>query len=139
MELMNEIFLDSAFFKALIDLKDDFHSQAEKIWGELKISKVNLVTTNFILDETFTLIRIKCGYKPVFEFRDRLVAGFKRMKVYRITLVDEANAWKWFAEEWKKLSFTDCTSFAVMERLGLKQVATFDEHFAKAGFEVLAG
>lgn len=36
----------------------------------------------------------------------------------------------------KELSFTDCTSFAIMEKLKLHKAFTFDEHFKKVGFEV---
>ncbi len=34
-----------------------------------------------------------------------------------------------------KVSFTDCVSFALMRRAGLRQAYTFD-HFRRAGFEV---
>ncbi|MFA7234316.1 MAG: hypothetical protein WC076_09405 [Terrimicrobiaceae bacterium] len=36
-------------------------------------------------------------------------------------------------------SFTDCTSFAVMRRLGLVEAATSDSHFQAAGFRPLPG
>ena len=49
---------------------------------------------------------------------------------------DDAGAWEWFEMDWSKLSFTDCVSFAVMKRLGLTDVATFDEHFTRAKFIV---
>ena len=37
----------------------------------------------------------------------------------------------------KKLSFTDCTSFALMKKLGIKRAFTFDDNFAKVGFEIV--
>ena len=37
----------------------------------------------------------------------------------------------------QELSFTDCTSFALMKNLGLKKAFTFDSHFLILGFECL--
>jgi predicted nucleic acid-binding protein len=37
----------------------------------------------------------------------------------------------------KDLSFTDCTSIAVMQELKLKTVLTTDRHFQQAGFDVV--
>ena len=37
----------------------------------------------------------------------------------------------------KDLSFTDCTSFALMRELKLTTVITTDAHFHQVGFEVL--
>ena len=136
LKMTETIFLDTAFFKALVDIDDDFHSQAEKMWQRVKQEGTSLITTNFILDETFTLLRVRCGYFAALDLRERLAAGLKRMKIIRITVNDEMEAWNWFTNLWKDLSFTDCTSFAVMKRLGLTRVATYDDHFQKAGFKI---
>lgn len=39
----------------------------------------------------------------------------------------------------KDYSFTDCTSFAVMRELRLREALTTDRHFRQAGFGVLPG
>ena len=36
----------------------------------------------------------------------------------------------------KELSFTDCTSFALMKKLGLQKAFAFDDHFRQIGFEL---
>ena len=44
-------------------------------------------------------------------------------------------AWKLFQTyEDKKLSFTDCTSFAIMEKKGIDKAFSFDEDFVRIGF-----
>ena len=136
LKISEAIFLDTAFFKALIDIRDEFHAEAVKIWRKIAKLDVKLVTTNFVLDETFTLIRVKCGLRAVMNFRESLAAGLKRMKIIRVLLCDEEKAWEWFLLNWSDLSFTDCVSFTVMKRLGLTSVATFDNHFQKAGLRI---
>ncbi|MBI2028836.1 PIN domain-containing protein [Candidatus Gottesmanbacteria bacterium] len=130
------IFVDSSMWKTLVDPKDDFYQKASKIWERLKQENVRLLTTNYILDEAFTLIRARCGINSVKLLRDNLVSDWKAVKIIRVLTIDEGKAWNWFLKDWSNLSFTDCVSFAVMERLALKRVATFDQHFARAGFKI---
>ena len=61
----------------------------------------------------------------------------KLIKITRVSVDDEARAWEWFVKDWNDLSFTDCVSFAVMKRLGLEKVLSFDNHFSRAGFEIV--
>jgi predicted nucleic acid-binding protein len=134
--MINEfVFLDTSFFKAFVDAEDDFHSDAVRILQNLEQTETTLITTNYILDETVTLIRAKCGLPRVKNFREALVK-LSHFKIYRVFATDEEKAWDWFWNDWSKLSFTDCTSFAVMKRLGLIRVATFDSHFSSAGFKI---
>jgi uncharacterized protein len=131
-----KVFVDTSGFKAVIDSEDEFHSQAVKIWQELKDKQAELVTSNYILDETFTLLRAKCGLESAIMFKKVLVESQKTLTIYRVTVADEADAWNWFIKKWSKLSFTDCVSFAMMERLNIKEVVSFDNHFTRAGFDM---
>ncbi len=131
-----QIFIDTSFFKALIDEKDDFHGQALQILSLLEQNKTKLVTTNYILDETITLLRIRRGLPRVKDFCCAL-AQLKPLKIVRVFIRDETSAWDWFWNDWSDLSFTDCVSFAVMKRWELTHVATFDKHFTQAGFTIV--
>ncbi|MCG2692226.1 PIN domain-containing protein [Microgenomates group bacterium] len=130
------VFLDSSFFKGLIDPKDDFYQLAGKIWQKLREKSGSLVTSNFIVDETLTLLRSRCNLDTAIKFRNMLAENSQIVKIMRVTVDDEAKAWQWFVKNWSKLSFTDCVSFAVMKRLGLRRAAAFDEHFKRAGFKL---
>lgn len=134
--LRSKIFVDTSWFKAFIDEKDEFYPAAFIQMEKFIQDNYLLVTTNFIIDESLTLIRIRCGLKTALKFNDLLYEMAGMLKIVRITPKDEEDSWKWFPEDWSKLSFTDCTSFAVMKRLDLKDVATFDQHFARAGFTI---
>ena len=130
------VFVDTSFFKGLLDLEDDFHKKAEKVSRELEIKEAILVTSNFVIDESYTLLRVRCGLDAAKKLRELLFSGGGQIQIIRIQAQDEAKAWEMFLNPWKGLSFTDCTSFAVMKRLGLTQVAAFDDHFSKAGFKI---
>jgi len=137
MNKQNIVFADTSFFKGLIDVGDDFHEQAKSSWQRLEEEDATIIISNYVLDESFTLIRLRCGIKIVGQFRDDIIKSSHVIKIVRVTVADEAQAWKWFLNDWSKLSFTDCVSFAVMKRLDIKRVATFDEHFNRAGFTLI--
>ncbi len=129
------VFIDTSFFKAILDEKDEFYIYAVSIWKKLQLRNVSLVTSNYILDEVFTLIRKRRGISKAKEFRQLLIDNATSIKIVRVTSTDEGKAWSWFLKDWHDLSFTDCVSFALMERLGLRISATFDKHFIRAGFK----
>ncbi len=131
----SSVLIDTSFFKAILDEKDDFYKEAIKVWDKLRREHASLATSNYILDETFTLIRKRRGISKAEEFRRLLINNAANIKIVRVTATDEGKAWNWFLKKWSNLSFTDCVSFAVMERLGLRRVATFDHHFSRAGFQ----
>lgn len=130
----SQAFLDTSFFKAFIDPEDEFHMTALSLWQKMQEQQVSLITSNYILDESFTLIRVRCGTTTVSSFRSLLAKSGSILKIIRVTTQDEATAWEWFLKDWSKLSFTDCTCFALMKRLGIHRVASFDDHFKRAGF-----
>jgi len=130
---LNSVFVDTSMFVALLEDKDEFHLSSVSILEKLKEEKVQLVTSNNILIESFTIIRGRKGRQIVDKFRKSL-ANEMEIKIVRIIVQDEASAWDWFLMDWGKLSFTDCTSFALMKRLKIERVASFDRDFERAGF-----
>jgi hypothetical protein len=132
-----QVFIDTSGFKALVDPQDDFHQSAAQVWEQLAKQEADLVTSNYILDETFTLLRARCGLKTCLKFRQMLQQSSNVLSIYRINIEDERQAWHWFTKDWSKLSYTDCVSFALMERLGITQAVSFDQHFKRAGFNNL--
>lgn len=134
---MNKVFLDTGWFKGIIDKTDDHHVRAKNIFRQFKKDKTGLLTSNFVVAETFTLVRKSCGLYWARKLNELMTSLKSSLEIERVTGEDEGRVWDWFWYDWRELSYTDCTSFAVMERLGLKKVATFDGHFEKAGFEMM--
>ena len=132
----NLVFIDTSFFKALIDPQDKFYNQALQIMKRLRKDDALLITSNYILDESFTLLRVKRNLELAKLLRAYLIKSTAAIKIARVTVADEAGAWEWFLKDWSDLSFTDCVSFALMKRLEVTRVAAFDNDFQRAGFQI---
>jgi uncharacterized protein len=86
------------------------------------------------MDETLTLLKERCGHSIAVSFREDLEAS----SVVRVLWLDpevEREAWRIFkTHKDKDYSFTDCTSFALMDLHAVKHSFTYDGHFRQYGF-----
>lgn len=135
------IFVDTSAWVALEDKKDVNHQKALEIKNGLFLSRNRIITTNYIFDETYTLMLLNVGYCRTVEFKYKLDEFIKNnlVIVYYVTSEIEQMAWKVFEDfnKDKTWSFTDCVSKVVMEKVGLREIFAFDHHFEQMGFEVL--
>ncbi|MCK4488455.1 MAG: PIN domain-containing protein [Desulfobacterales bacterium] len=135
---MREIFIDTWAWCALTNKRDSGHKAAQRANKDLINQGYLYITSNFILDESYTLIRSRIGYKPAVEFGKKIkeLVELGAVKIMRITKEVEDLAWDLFVkyDDMEDLSFTDCTSFAVMKELNLKEVFTDDDHFEHVRF-----
>lgn len=134
------LFIDTSAFVALEDEDDKEHKAAldyrEKIRREETPFRA-LYTSNYILDEVVTLLRLKLGHQVAVAFGENLRRS-KVLRRLRVTPAIEDNAWKIFKKySDKDFSFTDCTSFVLMEQEALSTAFTFDEHFHQYGFQMV--
>ncbi|MBI4378631.1 MAG: PIN domain-containing protein [Nitrospinae bacterium] len=131
---MRRLFVDTGAWYAIVDKKDPDHNKAKYF---LKINKIPLITTNFVFDETITLLRCRLGWNVAKDFGHSLKSS-KFVSLISIKDEDEERAWEIFLKyKDKDFSYTDCTSFAVMERLKMDTAFTFDSHFQSMGLKVV--
>jgi hypothetical protein len=93
-----------------------------------------LVTSNLIVGETYTLLRLTKGYRAAKRFLDKLAQSAKLERLF-ITEALERQAYEIlhrYAEH--PFSFVDGTSFALMREQRLRYAFAFDAHFTIAGF-----
>jgi predicted nucleic acid-binding protein len=96
-----------------------------------------LITTDFVVDETLTLIRFRLGLSAANAWWEQ-IDGSARLRWERVENDRfERARHLFFQYRDKDLSFTDCTSFAIMRELKLTTVITTDGHFRQVGFDVL--
>ena len=134
---MNAIFVDTGGWMACADRTDPAHVACTTARDAALEAGRLLATTDFVVDETLTLIRFRLGLDAANAWW-RQLDGSARLRWERIDGVRFERARNFFFQlRDKDLSFTDCTSIAVMRELKLKIVLTTDHHFAQAGFELL--
>ena len=128
------IFVDSSAWFAVYSQRDVNHDSAVKT---LQALRQELVTSDFIIDETLTLLRVRDQHRHAVAFGRRLIEA-NAARVVTIGHADFLAAWKMFrGYQDKEWSFTDCTSFVVMKERRLRAALTGDRHFAQAGFEIV--
>ncbi|MBN1455883.1 MAG: PIN domain-containing protein [Methanomicrobia archaeon] len=123
---MPYLFVDTSAWYALLDKSDANHHAAVTLQDSLVHP---MITSNYIVDEVITLVRSHLGYEVAVEIGHKLWDE-SIANLIHITPQDENRAWEIFVSYHdKSFSFTDCTSFALMERLGVTEAFAFDEHF----------
>jgi predicted nucleic acid-binding protein len=129
-----DVFLDTGAFAALSDTDDFHHRAAVSIYENLLLRRARLFTSNYILAETYTLIRAKVSHAAAVKF----MKAFEKTGtiVLRVETDIEENAKKIFIKYADKaFSFVDCASFALVDKHRLNHAFSFDRHFSQYRFK----
>jgi len=125
------IFVDTSFFIALLDPQDQNHSRAVEALEEFKGQRLSdqLLTTNNVVLEAITVARYEVGHALAVRAGQMLYEE-KLARLHRTTAEDEAAGFAYLRKyDDKEYSAVDCLSFAVMERLGVREALSFDSDF----------
>ncbi len=134
-----KVFLDTSALIAYYNEDDSSHKDAAAVMsrflsGEIPVTK--FFVSDYVFDETITVM--EC----VLRKHDLAVEVGEAIRTSPRTMilpVDESTfeaAWKLF-KSIRGASFTDCTSFVLIEELGLQAAFTFDRHFKRAGIKTI--
>lgn len=128
-------FIDTWGFKAYIDSKEPKHKSVKKYIEKIWNSKEPLVTTDYIIDETITLLSYKLDYHKLKKFIEKLNSSIENdfIKIIWITkdVFHEAINLKLKYKDKLDISFTDMTSMIVMKNNKILDIITEDDHFKK--------
>ena len=131
------IFVDTGAWVSIAMKRDDHHEAAVQLLHDFQNERISLVTSDYILDEVLTLVRKRSTHEQA----KRIGVTILKSSVVRLERIDEfvwGKAWKIFQRYNDKMwSFTDCTSFALMDQLNISRAFTFDRDFEQYGKEVL--
>ena len=130
---MKRVFVDTSAWYSYARADDPDHAAVKDC---LKKWEGRLVASNFIFDETVTLVRARAGHHAALRVGE-VLRDPRVVEIARINSEDEEDAWAFFRRHRDKaFSFTDCTSFALIRRLRLEIAISTDRHFRQAGFDV---
>jgi predicted nucleic acid-binding protein len=129
-----KLFIDSWGWLVLEDSKDPLHQAASRTYAEAAKSSGNVFTTNFVLDETISLLFRRRPFEeaarfikglltsPLIEIEEITQTRFRRAFDMRLAFRDKPH-----------ISFTDLTTMIVAQELNVTDILTGDRHFIQAG------
>ena len=130
------IFIDTGVFLARYLSRDQYHKKSLLIWKKLASSKHQSFTSNYVLDELFTLLGRKADYNFAAEQASIILAS-AHLNILRPNIDIEKTALEFFKKYAdQKIRYTDCISFALMKQRHITQAFSFDHHFEMAGFRL---
>jgi predicted nucleic acid-binding protein len=131
------VFIDTMGWACLLDRREAKHGEAVRWMAGCAQLRWPLVTTDYVVDETATLLMARRAAGVLGEFFECI----EHSAALTLTPVGPGR----FREACGYLlkhrdqgySFTDVTSFIVMRELGMSDALTEDRHFEQAGFRRL--
>lgn len=129
-------FADTSGLVALAAPRDSRHALAAA-WFRDSGARDGLVTSDYVLDETVTRLRRVAGHAAAVAV-GHAIRSSTVARLVKLQPADLEAAWEIFMRyDDRDLSFTDCTSVALVRRLGLKSVFGFDDDFAGLGIQLV--
>ncbi|RLI74877.1 VapC toxin family PIN domain ribonuclease [Archaeoglobales archaeon] len=132
------IFFDTSAMIALADRKDKNHERAVRFFREA-VRKTRFVLAKHVLIEYIDGVTKRVG-------KEEAVKELKNILNSKLIVIQRDRPKDWdkaieyfFRYSDREIDLTDCLSFAMMERLRLKEVFTFDSDFRIHGFKVVPG
>lgn len=131
-------FADSSFLVARFNVRDRDHRAAIEFLEEQREAgpdAFRLVFSDYVFDETVMALVVRAKRHELASAAGRAMLESKNLRLVKVESPAFAAAWKLFVRRSdKRWSFTDCTSFVLMENLSIRKALTFDENFQQAGF-----
>lgn len=132
---MSTVFVDTSGVYALLVASDAFHGRARAAFEVLRKEDARLVTTSYVLVESYALLGRRIGVDAVRRFRVDVAPLMEVIWVDRALHEDALDSL--IARGATDVSLVDAVSFAAMRAGSVDRALTFDAHFAEEGFETL--
>ncbi len=135
-----KLFIDTWGWLSLRDRREMRHEEAKNFYYSFRRQSGKVFTTDYVLDETFTLIFKRL---PLLQAHESLVMLDEAIKEGYLWLewitperFEQAKRLRIKFQDKPRISFTDLTSIVVMNELGITDILTEDAHFTQVGIGV---
>jgi predicted nucleic acid-binding protein len=130
-----KVFVDTSALLAILDADDANHGEARKVWQALLSRDATLLSTNYVILETFALVQHRLGLEALSTFLSDVAAVLSLRWVD--AQVHAAAVAALLIARRRKLSLVDCVSFEIARQSGVEIAFAFDRHFAEQGFQCM--
>ena len=131
---MRTVFVDTSGFYALLDGQDPFHGVAKNLFYEAEKERWHLVTTSYVVQESWALIQHRLGWPAVDDFLDVI------LPMCSVRFVDERlhshGSARCRQARARRLSLTDCVSFELAQHEGIVEAIADDADFRASGLKL---
>jgi uncharacterized protein len=134
---MKAIFVDTAYWVAQFDTRDQLHQRTLEI--EAQLAGVQLVTSELVLTEFLNYFSSRGSQtrEEVGGVVQDILEDSETQIIWQNRALFESGLALYKARLDKGYSLTDCVSMSVMRQEEIQEVLTHDRHFAQEGFQVL--
>ena len=129
------IFLDTGYFRGLMDVKDDHHEDALKVKDYLDdINEITVINTTVlveILNRTVgSPINVRSVYNNIHQDNEVIYLTYEDY----LKSLDINN---WYGNS---INYSDCTILKTMMDMGINRIVSFDDDFKNIeGYDVISG
>jgi predicted nucleic acid-binding protein len=131
---LSRVFADTSSFYALLSTGDTQHERARRAFLQLGRENAALVSTSYVLVETYALLDRRLGREASRRFHEELAPLLEIIWVDREL---HEQAMDLFLARSRSVSLVDDASFVCIRALGLDRVWAMDRRFAAEGFEMV--
>jgi predicted nucleic acid-binding protein len=131
------LFVDTWGWLVLANRRDPAFASVAELRRQYAEERVVWITTDYVLDETITRLFAVAPFKEAQTFCqgifDSQKLGLLAVEPIHAQRFKDAYRLRIRYRDKPRVSFTDLTSFTVMQELGIRHVLTGDAHFQQVG------
>ena len=130
------VMLDTGPLISLYDPQDNRRGDIHAIMQQMQRLRYPVCITLLVIAETHRRILYDIGYKPALEFLKAINDGSVQiLKIEKKDVINAIDVIERYPDQ--QISCTDAMSMAVMKRIGIQKVLSYDWHFGLLNFSVL--